>query len=139
MIGNTKQYIKDQVFLIDNSLVEFDSPFSYENIPETIIDNSYHLDFNIDNVVNENDAIFDHVIFKLTFFKKGYNKVGLTKNLLFDKFIQVRNNITCIKNRNGKDFSHCLNTGIELNHYVTNDNLVIIQGSFDFQFVTTNF
>lgn len=139
MIGNTKQYIKDQVFLIDNSLVEFDSPFSYENIPETIIDNSYHLDFNIDNVVNENDAIFDHVIFKLTFFKKGYNKVGLTKNLLFDKFIQVRNNITCIKNRNDKDFSHCLNTGIELNHYVTNDNLVIIQGSFDFQFVTTNF
>lgn len=139
MIGNTKQYIKDQVFLIDNSLVEFDSPFSYENIPETIIDNSYHLDFNIDNVINENDAIFDHVIFKLTFFKKGYNKVGLTKNLLFDKFIQVRNNITCIKNRNDKDFSHCLNTGIELNHYVTNDNLVIIQGSFDFQFVTTNF
>lgn len=139
MIGNTKQYIKDQVFLIDNSLVEFDSPFSYENIPETIIDNSYHLDFNIDNVVNENDAIFDHVIFKLTFFKKGYNKVGLTKNLLFDKFIQVRNNITCIKNRNDKDFSHCLNTGIELNHFITNDNLVIIQGSFDFQFVTTNF
>ena len=74
--SKVRSYIKQQIKLEFPKLKEHREAFSYENIPQTDLDKSYHIGFGNVSVTQDDNWVEDSMSATVTIFKRGYNQTA---------------------------------------------------------------
>jgi len=72
-VSSIRQYFKDSFARVDSSRIEWRDAFNTENVPETILEKSYHIAFGSTSAVTLADSSLDLTIpVDVTFWVRGY-------------------------------------------------------------------
>jgi len=97
MIGSIRSYIKSKVSEIDSDLKHSQSAFYNGDIPETTLENTYQIELNnFSQVLREGYNQAD-VVMVLRIFGTGARNEVENYDCLFDKAIEIRDNIINLK------------------------------------------
>jgi len=127
MISEIRTYIKDRISEVDPSLKEWTDVFNMENIPETIIDNAYHIKIGSMDIRRDDGVLNSEVDIEINLFKKGYRSPQDAHDELFDSSVLINLCLSDISKYNStyvRDYNPEI---IEPFFFSTNDNLIIIK------------
>jgi hypothetical protein len=72
-VSQVRTYFNDRVREVDSNLKVWDDAFNIDNVPESLIDTYYHVQYNSVGVSTNNDvSIEDSVSVVITLWKKGF-------------------------------------------------------------------
>ena len=137
MIKELRQFFIDRIVECDSSLKEWKDAFNIDNIPESIIDNSFHIA--IDEIVTTEDdsSVTDQVNIAVTLFKKGFRETQTAHDEVLDKAISIRLNAISVSRYNQTIVRNVQATTTTATDMETNDNLTIVVTNY-VAFLTLN-
>ena len=89
-LSQARTYLKQQIALVDDQLKEWRDSFNIENIPQTNIDNYYHINIESVSTTQQDNWIEDDMSATVTIFKRGFSEPVTA----FDSVIDIAN---CIR------------------------------------------
>lgn len=72
-LSQARAFIRQQIALVDPKLIEWRDSFNDENIPQTKIDQYYHIEFGDLASVKDENSIMDSWIVTVHIWKRGFN------------------------------------------------------------------
>jgi len=131
-----RDYINTRMSVIDSDMIEWkDSLEDIGNIPQTILDRSYHISIgSITSSTNNDIFIEDSTPITVTIFKRAFNEQVESRDIVLEKANCIRLdminpvNVESYKAANDgniEDIQSVSITPIELN--VTNDNIIKVE------------
>lgn len=127
MINEIRDYIKARLNDVDSNLSEWTDVFNIENIPETIIDNSYHIKFGSIDIDRIDGVLSYETQIEINLFKKGYRNVQDAHDSILDKSVLVNLCLSDVAKFNSTFVRDYTPDGIDSDFFTTNDNLIIIK------------
>lgn len=92
-VSQVRTYFESRINEVDSNLKRWQDPFTDENIPESLIDTYYTINYNTISASSNNDISFeDSVNVTITIFKKAYKNIVETYDELNDKALYIRLN-----------------------------------------------
>jgi hypothetical protein len=83
-LSQARTFLKQQIALADSSISEHRDPFNNENIPQTNIDDKYHILFGTVTTTQDDNWIQDGWSATVTLFKRGYSDPQTALDTLLD-------------------------------------------------------
>lgn len=94
ILSKVRSYINANIAEIDSDMVEWDSPFNSDNIPETLADRAYFIKYDVTSTAENNAWIDDSITAEVKFFFKAFNSEIEAYDEAMDKVNSIR--INCI-------------------------------------------
>jgi hypothetical protein len=127
MIVKIRNFINTKILGVDSSLKEWKDVFNSENIPESIIDDSYHVSFGAASYTRDDQWIESDLPVEISLFKKGFRQVQDAHDAIYDKAILINLNLSDIASYNSTFVRNYFPISITPEFYTSNDNLIIIK------------
>lgn len=134
MISGIREYIDDRVKEIDSDFSEWEDGFNMENIPSTLMDKSFFVEYGISSVADDKTLIIDTIEVTLRLFFKGFRNVKDALDNSMDLADNIRINILGKGNIANSDYLTAQNTGMvasQINE--SNDNSLVVEMTFNFE------
>jgi hypothetical protein len=137
--SSIKPYIRERLAAVSSDLREWEDGFNIQNIPETILDNSWHITFNQASQVSLNQDCLRYTYpITLNIFLKGYrspadaiDNANLLGESILREVLKHANRLNIAASTTGK-IINVLSTSFSLNPIdASNDNIVRLQIGFD--------
>lgn len=143
IISKVRTYLKNQVIAVDSDFKEHEDAFNVDNIPGTLKNKSFHIDYSIDNSQEFDTHLEDDVSATLTLFFKGYRTPAKALDVAMDLANDIR--IKAVSIATVESFKitddnpifgvSCLS--IKPSPVPTNDNQIIIELEFNLRIAQT--
>jgi len=134
MISGVRTYLSARVLEIDSDFREWDDGFNKENIPSTLLNKSFFIEYEISGVDNsENTFLTDTISTKITLFYKGFRDVKTALDTSMDLTDNIRINILSKAKIGLTSYLNITNSSVVASPIdESNDNSIAVEMNFDF-------
>jgi len=130
VIKELRDFFKSNILECDPSLKEWKDAFNIDNIPESIIDNAFHIAIDDINTVEGDCSVTDQVGVAVTLFKKGFRETQDAHDALLDKAIAIRLSSLNVSKYNQTFIRNVESVTTTATDIESNDNLIIVTTNY---------
>lgn len=141
--SKVRKYIDSVIATNHPDMRKWNDVFNIENIPSSLIDNGYHVNYSAQSISRQQRTIETNLTATINFFFKGYNSPTEKMDLSMDKVLTISRDLSSLESignfRVTDDYpiQYCNPTSQVANPLDTNDNLIIITLELELLVIST--
>ena len=137
-LSQARSYINQRMPNVNSDLIEWTDAFNDENIPQTLIDNRYHIELGETTITHDDNIVDKAMDITITMFKRAYNDTVGNRDALLDIGHCVVMDLVNPKNVEtfGGDLKNVEGSSITTEEIdVSNDNVIKMEVNMNFRLV----
>ncbi len=133
MISDVRSYVSARILEIDSDFREWNDGFNKDNIPSSLLDKSFFVEYGLETPDQENTFITDTIAVTLTVFFKGFRNVKVALDSSMDLADDIRINVLSKAKLGASNYLNITNLSMESSPIdESNDNSIAIEMTFNF-------